>query len=210
MTNFYNGFFPGDKEPDEIIGGCINIFENVWPSPANTIQLAEQQCTDPESGAAWIKASTFRGGQYQDYRTNKSLVISELGMLYNNPVFQNMHNQFYMILLATLNLYNKKYSIGENLYHEGYSLLKYSGGEEYKLHYDTSGVMGRVISAICYLNDDYEGGEIEFPNFNVKIKPQPGMLILFPSSFPYAHIAHPVTSGTKYALVTWIRDIPVS
>jgi predicted 2-oxoglutarate/Fe(II)-dependent dioxygenase YbiX len=32
------------------------------------------------------------------------------------------------------------------------------------------------------------------------------MLILFPSNYAYSHIAHPVTSGTKYAMVTWIRD----
>ena len=32
------------------------------------------------------------------------------------------------------------------------------------------------------------------------------MLILFPSSYPYMHIAHPVTKGTKYNLVTWLRE----
>jgi predicted 2-oxoglutarate/Fe(II)-dependent dioxygenase YbiX len=66
--------------------------------------------------------------------------------------------------------------------------------------------MGRVVSAILYLNDDYEGGHLEFPNFGIKIKPQAGMLILFPSNYAYTHAAHPVTKGTKYALVTWIRD----
>jgi predicted 2-oxoglutarate/Fe(II)-dependent dioxygenase YbiX len=60
-----------------------------------------------------------------------------------------------------------------------------------------------------YLNDDYEGGEVEFVNFGIKIKPQPGMLLLFPSTYPYAHIAHPVTSGVKYAIVTWIHDRPL-
>jgi len=66
--------------------------------------------------------------------------------------------------------------------------------------------MGRSISALCYLNSDYEGGEIEFVNFGVKIKPESGMMILFPSNYAYMHIAHPVISGIKYALVTWIRD----
>jgi predicted 2-oxoglutarate/Fe(II)-dependent dioxygenase YbiX len=66
--------------------------------------------------------------------------------------------------------------------------------------------MARCVSALCYLNDDYEGGELEFTNFNVKIKPLPGMLILFPSNYAYRHVAHPIKSGTKYSLVTWIRD----
>jgi hypothetical protein len=32
------------------------------------------------------------------------------------------------------------------------------------------------------------------------------MLILFPSNYAYSHIAHPITNGTKYAMVTWIKD----
>ena len=66
--------------------------------------------------------------------------------------------------------------------------------------------VSRQVSCVCYLNDDYQGGELEFPNFKVKIKPEQGMLILFPSSFPYLHIAHPITQGIKYTLVTWLRD----
>ena len=88
-------------------------------------------------------------------------------------------------------------------------MLKYPISTEYKQHYDGSTSSGRSISAIVYLNDDYKGGEIEFPNFNVKIKPESGMLILFPSNYAYTHIAHPVTSGTKYAIVTWIHDRPI-
>jgi predicted 2-oxoglutarate/Fe(II)-dependent dioxygenase YbiX len=59
---------------------------------------------------------------------------------------------------------------------------------------------------VLYLNDDYLGGEIEFPHYDVKIKPEAGTLVLFPSNYAYRHIAHEVTSGIKYALVTWIHD----
>lgn len=209
MTIFYQGIFPGELKPDATVAGCIDIFENAWPHPQKTIELAEQQCSLANSGVTWAKASTFTGGQHQNYRTNRSLSVSEAGMLYNNPIFQNIHNQFYMMLLAASIPYSDRYNLGVNLYHEGYNLLKYYEGEEYKAHYDTSGTMGRIISAICYLNNNFIGGELEFPNFNLKIKPEPGMLILFPSSYPYLHIAHPVTTGEKYALVTWIRDQPV-
>jgi predicted 2-oxoglutarate/Fe(II)-dependent dioxygenase YbiX len=95
------------------------------------------------------------------------------------------------------------------MYHENYNVLRYRTGQEYKPHSDGSTGSGRAISAICYWNDDYEGGEIEFPNFNIKIKPEPGMLLLFPSNYPYKHIAHPVIEGTKYAIVTWIHDRPL-
>lgn len=208
MTYFANGFYTGELKPNLTVGGCIDIYENVWPNPQETIERIEDECANPDSGAFWTKASTFTGGQHQNYRSNINLLVSENAMLYNNPLLQNVHNQFYMALMAASIPYAERYKLAENLYHEGYNLLKYKEGTEYKAHYDSTTTIGRVISAICYLNNDFSGGEIEFPNFNLKIKPEPGMLILFPSAFPYLHIAHPVTKGTKYALVTWLKDRP--
>lgn len=201
-----NGFFPGELSPSVTVGGCIDIFENAWPAPEQTIQMTEQECSKLESGAYWSRAGTIGQGAYQDARTNLLLEVSHLADISNNPALQNIHNQFNMLLLAASIPYAKKYSIRENLWHEGYSMLKYRSGEEYKMHYDGGTAVGRAISAVCYLNSDYDGGEIEFPHFNIKIKPEAGMLILFPSNYAYSHIAHPVTRGTKYAMVTWIRD----
>ena len=50
-----------------------------------------------------------------------------------------------------------------------------------------------------------EGGNLEFPNFSTEVEIKDGMVILFPSNFPYIHIAHPVKKGIKYSLVTWFR-----
>jgi predicted 2-oxoglutarate/Fe(II)-dependent dioxygenase YbiX len=61
------------------------------------------------------------------------------------------------------------------------------------------------MSTIFYMNDDYEGGEIEFPRFNVSHKPEKNELIIFPSTYVYNHSVLPVTSGTRYAVVSWLR-----
>lgn len=204
-----NGLFPGRLVPDTTVGGCIDIFENAWPNPQATIDLAEKECSNPDSGAYWAKAETF-SGPLQEIRTNRLLSVSHLAEVSNNSALQNIHNQFYIMLLAATIPHGQRYGIDESFWHEGYNLLKYSGGQEYKGHYDGGTEVGRVTSAVCYLNDNYEGGELEFPHFNVKIKPQAGMLILFPSNYAYRHIAHPVTSGTKYAMVTWIHDRPLT
>lgn len=206
MSQMINGFFAGEITPDEIVGGCINIFENVWPNPSQTIDLLERECTKDDSDVYFARAETIGSGVYQDQRTNSNLALTHLAQVTSNPVLQNIHNQFNMLLLAATSNYVKRYEIQEGLWHEPYGVLRYNGGEEYKAHYDGGSDMGRCISALAYLNDDYTGGEIEFPNFNVKIKPQAGMLILFPSTFPYTHIAHPIIEGTKYAIVTWLRD----
>jgi hypothetical protein len=44
---------------------------------------------------------------------------------------------------------------------------------------------------------------LEFNNFDLTIKLEKNSIVLFPSNFPYSHIAHPVKSGVKYSLVTW-------
>jgi hypothetical protein len=39
------------------------------------------------------------------------------------------------------------------------------------------------VSSLIYLNDDFNGGEICFPEYNLEIKPSPGDFIVFPSYF---------------------------
>lgn len=206
MAQMINGLFPGEIYPDATVGGCIDIYENVWPDPELTIKMLEDSCADPESGISWMRAETIGEGINQNARTNYNLNVTHMSEATGNQVAANIHNQFYTMLLAAVGPYAKKYGIKEAFYHEHYSVLRYRSGQEYHAHYDGGTNIGRCISAICYLNSDYEGGEIEFINFGVKIKPEPGMLILFPSNYAYTHIAHPVTDGTKYAIVTWIKD----
>jgi hypothetical protein len=209
MTNRVNGLYYQHVEPNEVVGGCIAIYENVWPKPIDTINQIEELCIEPNNCINWTHAKTIGSGAYQDVRRNLLMDLTYLSDITNDRTIQNTHNIFYNALLATTNSYAKTFNIHEYFYHEGYQLLKYRDGEEYKAHYDGGTGVGRAVSAICYLNSDYEGGEIEFVNFNIKIKPSSGMMILFPSNYAYTHIAHPVISGTKYALVTWIHDRPL-
>lgn len=39
------------------------------------------------------------------------------------------------------------------------------------------------VSSLIYLNDDYLGGEVHFPEYNITIKPKPGDFVVFPSYF---------------------------
>lgn len=55
--------------------------------------------------------------------------------------------------------------------------------------YDDSGDIKPVEYTLCgYLNDDYEGGLIEFPEYGLSLKPPAGSAIVFP-----AHELHLVT-----------------
>lgn len=82
-------------------------------------------------------------------------------------------------------------------------LLRYEPGNRMHIHTDSSAENQRVISTCMYLNDDYVGGEINFPYFNKTIKPESGDVIVFCSEFPYTHEVKKVLCGTKYAAVKW-------
>ena len=55
------------------------------------------------------------------------------------------------------------------------------------------------------LNDDYEGGELTFPEFGPTLyKPRAGMAAVFSCSL--LHEALPVTRGRRFVLTTFFRD----
>ena len=56
-----------------------------------------------------------------------------------------------------------------------------------------------------YLNSEFGGGELEFCDLGLTIKPKKGMMIAFPSYKEFAHKVHPVTWGHRYTLVSWVQ-----
>lgn len=120
------------------------------------------------------------------------------------------------IHLAISNLYkNECFSIynKEIKSIEPTQLLHYPVGGKYEIHNDSEDIidgkivrkLNRDISVLCYLNDDYEGGELEFNFLGITIKPKKSMIITFPSYYEFTHQVHPVTKGERYTLVTWIE-----
>lgn len=101
-------------------------------------------------------------------------------------------------------------------------LLKYVVGGHYDVHPDGEALwfnkdenklewkknIDRDISILIYLNDEYEGGQLVFPNQHITLNPKPGMLVAFPSSHHFMHGVTPITKGTRYAIVTWASLTP--
>ena len=98
--------------------------------------------------------------------------------------------------------------------YEPVQFLGYPVGGHYKGHNDGESfnmktrqwerLMDRDVSFLFYLNDQYGGGELEFYDLGLTIKPKKGMMIAFPSYKDFAHKVHPVTWGHRYSLVSWV------
>jgi Rps23 Pro-64 3,4-dihydroxylase Tpa1-like proline 4-hydroxylase len=120
--------------------------------------------------------------------------------------------KIYTLLDNLLSVYGKDYAnklqviLGEK---KAISISKYFTGSSMGKHADSSpNPTIENISAVLYLNDDYSGGEIAFPDHEVVIKPTAGSLIIFPSRPPFFHESREVTSGTKYMSPAFWHLIP--
>lgn len=88
-------------------------------------------------------------------------------------------------------------------------VVKYVPGGRYNPHRDSGmDMMYRYFTVVCYLNDDFRGGQTSFPSLGYSASPECGRAIIFPAA--YTHSAEPVSEGNKYALVAWIHGpVPV-
>jgi len=61
----------------------------------------------------------------------------------------------------------------------------------------------RDYTALVYLNDNFTGGELVFPDRDVVIIPKPGLFVGFPSNHKFVHAVPNVLSGKRYSLPVW-------
>jgi predicted 2-oxoglutarate/Fe(II)-dependent dioxygenase YbiX len=60
----------------------------------------------------------------------------------------------------------------------------------------------RVFSAVTYLTENYEGGEIEFPTIRRRFHPRQGETLVFPAEM--LHAMRPVEAGEKQIFLFFI------
>lgn len=101
---------------------------------------------------------------------------------------------------------------------EPLQVLRYRPGQEYRLHSDAlPGVSNqRTVTALAYLNDDYDGGETHFPKLDWSFRGEVGDVLIFHSvdadgrPDPLAvHAGLPVKRGEKLIASRWMRAHPI-
>jgi len=104
-------------------------------------------------------------------------------------------------------------------------VVKYEIGGEYKTHHDffhpntdyfedeIKRGGQRTHSALIYLNEDFEGGETDFPKIPYRAIPKKNKLIIWKNvdennkvEYNSLHAGLPVTKGTKYIGIFWVRE----
>lgn len=84
-------------------------------------------------------------------------------------------------------------------------------GEGYHAwHFESSSFFEarRVLAWSIYLNDDYQGGELEFLYFGRRVKLGEGDIVIFPAAFTHTHRGNMVLGGEKFLLTGWYELVP--
>lgn len=119
-----------------------------------------------------------------------------------NASLLDLHQEIYDKLKYCIDDYAKYWGINV-CYYEAFNFVKYEGaGSHFNIHADHGPAYNCTVSAVIYINDDYEGGDLKFPRLdNLVYKPRAGDIAVFPSNYIYEHASLPMESGTKYCVV---------
>lgn len=100
---------------------------------------------------------------------------------------------------------------------EPLNILRYNVGQQYRAHHDGRGSgdgTTRIMTALIWLNEQFEGGETEFPNLNIRVRGGVGDMLVFRNVYGdgsqddrLIHAGLPVSNGVKWMASRWIRGM---
>jgi hypothetical protein len=202
----------GNKMIKEEIAPGIVVYSDVIPDSQNLYKDLEEgmitagfqwnaaavkESADPMVNTKTRDTSTF-GVPYNG--EIKNVLTSNMGQAF----LTNVSNMFFEHFDPIEKDYANIYQIGTE-WHDTYGILKYGAGQQFTNHIDDHPMYHRRVSTVYYLNDNYTGGEINFPRFGIVFKPKANQMIVFPSTYVYNHSVSPVIEGERYAVVSWMK-----
>jgi hypothetical protein len=197
----------------EIAPGII-VYSDVIPNSEHLYKDIEEGIVS--AGLAWLGASVKSGAEEDAMENTKIRDTQTLGVPYLGGIqpleaeeftkafFTIANNIFFEYFDPIEKDYENSFGVVSG-WHDTYGILKYGKGQHFLNHIDDHPSYHRRISTVYYLNDNYTGGEINFPRFGITFKPKANQMIVFPSTYVYNHSVSPVIEGERYAVVSWMR-----
>jgi len=177
----------------------IIVLEDVLPH-----SVCDKILEEYAGSGEWQQTVVGKGDVREDIRSATTILMSEPHVIARNAELRReIDSDVFAGASKAIQEYNAMFdrcSIEED---SGYELLRYETGQFYTQHVDSFKARPRAVSCSFALNDDYEGGEFGFFDREITIKAPKGGAVLFPSNFMYPHEILPVTSGTRYSIITW-------
>jgi len=175
----------------------VHYYENILKYPSMLVDLIEDTDLILNENSSITKWSRWEASD-ASYEFGYQKFINQTIIDETNPLLISINKQIRDAIVTASKDYADIYKIDLG-YLTPISIAKYSTGKQMGPHVDSYGdERSPVLSVVLYLNDDYDGGDLYFPNQNISIKPSAGSLVAFPSIEPYYHQSNIVTRGIKY------------
>jgi hypothetical protein len=192
----------------KVLGTDIWYWENALSFPEHLKDFIDKIDQEPESYSRISKWENWTASNDSSlvYGKTKTINASALKKTTGSDMVDKktlyIANSFSMAFQMCTDRYLESRRLDKNKYNlnlDRITIKAWNEGQSMGPHFDgQDGNKDLAFSLVAYINDDYEGGEINFPNHNVTIKPKAGSLIMFPSQEPYIHEVKPIVSGTRY------------
>ena len=176
--------------------GLQELVEHIKSSPAEDLSVFDPDKTNATGKTSWIVDKKTRDTQIVPMGN----LYPKIEDLFRNTV-REIINPFYQCEVDSSEIPQ---------------VLSYGIGGHYQPHIDGESIWmtprgeriwkkstDRDLSIVYYLNNDFEGGDFVFPELKIRVRPEPGMMICFPSNHNYMHGVEPVTKGKRYSIVSW-------
>ena len=170
--------------------------------------LSEDECNQIIDKFEDSKEDHYKGRVGQNFTENVDIKKSTEMVISGKKDWKDFDTLFFTSLSKALSAVKKEFDFFSGPFKDiGYAVQRTNPGEYFHWHIDSGShqFSDRQLVAIWYLNNvDGPGGETEFLNQNVKIKPETGKLILFPPFWTHEHRGVTLEKGIKYIATTWI------
>ena len=166
------------------------------------INIIENFISDNEAD---ILVNCFRKHKYIEFGDNKFFHWT-----YPNDEYIEVEDKIVDILNKLQSIFQKEYNPA-NLHLKRAVCQTFAQGANLMLHSDEKlatledGYEQKAYSAILFLNDDYLGGEIEFPLHKLSLKPNKGSMIYFEGNQDNLHRVKTVLGGERINIVIFFR-----
>ena len=98
----------------------------------------------------------------------------------------------------------------DRLYPDDVQIVKWWEGHEMHPHADREhpdgsehGTPWRAFAGVIYLNDNYRGGQIHFPQLGIELAPAQGTFLGFGGGLDFLHGVKRIESGVRYTCPSW-------
>ncbi len=153
---------------------------------------------------------------FEENEENEEMTLDIITHSANNEFWNKIKYELTSRLIYVMKQYYSRFD--EEIYHlnklhkeliiENITLKKYLPNKgktatkcDFKINDDK---YYRILTYVFYLNDTYSAGEYIFEN-GIKIKPNKGAIILYPSDWMFSHREEQILSDSKYIITGWIN-----